>query len=355
MYNEFLLFFIFLLLLISSITDILRREVSNRVLFFFFMFGIFFKLFCSFYLNDFSILGYTFLLFVISFVFFYFVWSFGVIAGGDLKLFLVIAMLAPKVILPFNISFYLFTIVLFVISVFMIFPWFFISSFYFVFKNNYFKDIFKKVFCKDNLLSLFGSFLFVLLLSFGFSIFSDFVSVYVLLFSFVFSFFMFRLNKKFYYFVLGVLYIVALFFFFKLKAVYNFTYVFEIILCLFIFSFLKQAYVIIKTKILIETKSISKLKEGDLLVYNYYFTNNKIKLISPTFFTKLKMLINNTYYKDLKIDSSLACGVLAKDIAFLKSLYKNNLIKDKVFLKKTMAFVPSVFLGFILLVLVLML
>ena len=63
------------------------------------------------------------------------------------------------------------------------------------------------------------------------------------------------------------------------------------------------------------------------------------------------MLINQTYYTNLKVDSSGACGLSKEDILFLKTMYKNNLIDNKIYLRKTVAFTPAILLGYILIIL----
>ena len=126
----------------------------------------------------------------------------------------------------------------------------------------------------------------------------------------------------------------------------------ELGLFILLFSIFKNTYKIVKDKVLIEEKKISNLKEGDLPVYNYYYKNKKLTLIKPTLFTKIKMLVSGSYYLNLKIDSSKSCGLVNKDILFLKTMYKNNLISNKIYLRKTLAFVPAVLLGYILLILI---
>ncbi|HPC10461.1 MAG TPA: hypothetical protein PLN85_05275, partial [archaeon] len=55
------------------------------------------------------------------------------------------------------------------------------------------------------------------------------------------------------------------------------------------------------------------------------------------------------YQKNLKIDSNKAKGLSEQDITLLKQWYKNNLIEDKIKIKKTIAFTPSVMIAYVLL------
>ena len=237
----------------------------------------------------------------------------------------------------------------------MLIPWLLVYSFYFIFKDRLYFSIFKEVFTPKGLIAMFDSFLVVFLVSLLYSMFSQVTAILLVAIAFVFSFLIFKIkNKKLFYIITAMIYLlVAMFLILKIKSIIISVYaVGEIFGFIILFSILKQIYLIIKTKVLIESKTIGKLKEGDLLIYNYYYKNKKLKLIKPTFFTKIKMLASNCYYKDLKVDSSKSCGITEKDILFLKTMYKNNLIKNKIYFKKTLAFVPAVLLAYILMIIV---
>jgi len=353
MFYYALIFFSLIFLIVATITDIKTREISNKLILFFLVFGIVFKALWAFLTNNPPIL-YLFLLSIISsFIFFLILWELGVIAGGDLKLFLVLAIMIPNISLPFNIPTFLFPVILFFISLFMVLPWLLIYSLYFIFKKKYYKEILKELFSKPRARAMCNSFLVVFLLSGVFSILYFLTPLVLLVLSFLAALLIYRFKGLYFYVVLFISYIglASYMIFTKTTVPFSLSFVLSAVMFLFLFSLLSILYKTTKSKILIEHKKINALKEGDLLLYNYYFYNKKIKLIKPTALTKIKMLIANTYYKNLKIDSSYAGGINAKDILFLKYLYKNNLINNKIVLKKTLAFVPAVLLSYIFMIL----
>ena len=60
-------------------------------------------------------------------------------------------------------------------------------------------------------------------------------------------------------------------------------------------------------------------------------------------------LSRNKYYNYLKIDSRKSSGILQTDIMFLKDSYNHNLIEKRIKLKKTIPFVPSILIAYIIL------
>lgn len=350
-----LILFTLIFLIIACISDLKSREISNKLILFFLIFGIILKLGYSIITRNYSIVFGALLSLVLTFVVFYILWELGVIAGGDFKLFLVLSILIPNISMPFNLSIIWFPAFVFVISLFMLLPWIIIYSIYFIVVKKYYLDLFKLWISKSNLISMGDSIAVIFLISLLYSLFSK-VTVLILLFaSFVFTILIYKIkNKKIFYSVILGFYsftIVALVLENQIRTI-SLTNLLITVFFVMGFSILGTLYKIIKEKVLIEVKALSKLKEGDLPLYNYYYKNKKLKLIKPTVLTKIKMLLNNTYYLNLKIDSSKACGITKEDILFLKGMYKNNLISSKIYLKKTLAFVPAVLLAYILIIII---
>ena len=355
MYDFFLIFSAIVFLIMAAISDIRSREISNKLILFFLILGIAFKLFLAIITKDFEIITFLFISFLICLILFFLLWEFGVIAGGDLKLFLVLAVLTPKLILPYNLSLYFFTLFVFIVSLFMLFPWILLFSSYHILKKKLYVNIYRQVFNRQNLVLLFDSFIVVLVVVGLLSLFSSINTIALLLISFVFSIILYKIkNKILFYGTIFVLFLLTFYVLVRTRHIANLSLnlVLELGLFIVLFSILRNTYKIVKDKVLIEEKKVSKLKEGDLPVYNYYYKNKKLTLIKPTTFTKIKMLVTGTYYLNLKIDSSKSCGLVNKDILFLKTMYKNNLISNKIYLRKTLAFVPAVLLGYILLILI---
>lgn len=355
MYNLILIISTLLLLLISAITDLKSREISNKLILFFIVFGFSFKISYAFVIKDFTIISSLLFSVIFSFLIFYVFWMGGALAGGDFKLFLVLSILIPNIKLLFNVPLFILPVIIFIISLFMVIPWILIYSSYFIITKKLYLYIFKEITTKKNIIFVFDSTLVAFIIGLIYSLFSKVTPLVLMALAFIFSFLIFKIkNKNLFYVVLLCLYALVI----TLTIIENqinsislsnFLFIFIVVFCISIFTIL---YKTIKEKILIEIKTINKLKEGDLLVYSYYYSKGKIRLVKPNLFKKIKQLTKNVYYKDLKIDSSMACGINKEDILFLKYLYKNNVIDNKIYLRKTTAFVPAVLLSYILIILI---
>jgi hypothetical protein len=108
-------------------------------------------------------------------------------------------------------------------------------------------------------------------------------------------------------------------------------------------------YKIISNYIFSKEIKIENLKEGDVPYNSYYFYNNKVILKKTSFLNTITQMISGKYYKNLKIDSNKVGGLNSKDISFLNKLYTNNLIDNKMKLKKTIPFTVYVLIAYILL------
>jgi hypothetical protein len=309
----------------------------------------------------------TFLSVTITFVVCYLLWEFGVIAGGDLKFFLVISIL-----LPFNLSVFsnffnigldltllkypIFTIFLLFSSFLMMLPYILVFSIIKLFtKKNliYFKRSF---FTKNNFENLFLSTLSLFLVSI---IVSFFALSFNLIFLFIFSFILFNLiillkNKNqnrficFLIFSFSVLIILESILKKPFLMFGDLGLIFVINISV---SFLLFLIKFTKENILTTPISIKHLQEGTVLSKNYYFNKqtNKLTVENTSFVNQFKRLVAGTYYLNLKIDSNKAGGLNKEDIAFLNTMYENNLIGNKVFVKKTLPFMPVVLMTFIVL------
>lgn len=351
MYSLVLIFFALVFLVIATTTDLKSREIPNWLIVFFLVFGFAFKLIFGLVSKQPNLIYALLLSLAVTFAVFFLLWEFGVIAGGDLKLFLVLAVLTPDIALPFGLPVFLFSVFVFVVALFMSLPWLLIYSMYFIIKNNLYMAPIQGMLKRKSLLSLLNSVLVVFLLSLVFLLFGAVTPVIVFVFAFVFSFIVFKIrNKKVFYIVLLLAYAVVFYLLlsmslFSLSIVYL---LLEAILFVVVFSFLRSAYSSVKENMLVYEKQVTELEEGDLLVYSYYYDNNKLELVKPTFLNKIKRLLNNSYYPNLKVDSSKSCGLSKEEIDFLKGLYEHNLIDCKIYLRKTQAFAPAVLLGYIL-------
>lgn len=360
--NALILFFVFLFLVIASFSDLKTRTISNKLILFFLVFGISYNTTFALVSKNYSLLLTLLFSIIISSFVFITLWQLGVIAGGDTKLFIAISAIVPTMqstlgLFDIGLNKFktvpIFSLILFITSAFMVLPWILIYSKYLLFKRKQFRDLLlNKMFSRENLLLLFESILVVILISLLLLLFNITNFIFILVVSFTFTFLISKIKTKpyFYYIVIGLnLIVFAILLFLNKLTTGLFITLLNISGVVILISLLFMYLRYIKEKVLIETKTIDKLKEGDLPVYNYYYINKKIILKKPNLITKIKETASGTYYKGLKIDSSKACGLSKKDITFLKDMYNNKLVDNTIYLKKTLAFTPAVLLAFVLL------
>ncbi|HOZ35855.1 MAG TPA: A24 family peptidase C-terminal domain-containing protein [archaeon] len=360
--TELILFFVFLFLVLASFSDIKTRTISNKLILFFLVFGISYNITFALVSKNYSLLLTLLYSIIISLVFFLVLWELGVIAGGDTKLFIAISAIIPTMqgtlglfdigigkieVLP------IFSLILFVTSAFMVLPWILIYSKYLLFKKKHYKALINETFSRKNLILLLDSIMVVVLVNLLISLLNITNIIFIFAISFVLTFLIFRIKIKlrFYYVILGLYLIIFAILFSTHKLTIDLLITLLDVSVFVIFISILLIYLrYIKEKVLLETKAIAELKEGDLPVYNYYYINKKIILKKPKFLNKIKEMALGTYYKGLKIDSSKACGLSREDITFLKDMYNNRLVENTIYLKKTLSFTPAVLLAYMLLI-----
>jgi archaeal preflagellin peptidase FlaK len=354
-------FFIFstttIFLIFASIYDIKERIIPNYLVASFAILGLVIKITESIIFSNINILLNSLLSFIIIFAISFILWESGFFAGGDLKLFSTIAILNP-----FNLNFLnflsvfgtisspTFPITLLITSILVTAPILIINSLYlFIFKGHHFLlwDILKS---KDTIFSFLNSVLVLFFISSFLEIFNlNFPIIFYLLFSIVLLIIFKKIEKlNNFYYIMAFFYIALIITSIIIKKnVFSLMSLITIIITIKLIYFFVTIYKIISTRILSKKIKLKNLKEGDVLINNYYKIENKIVEKKITFIGYLKKIINNTYYKNLMIDSRKVRGVSKQDITFLKRTY-NNLDKE-VIVKKTIPFTPSVMLAYILL------
>ncbi|MDD3178394.1 MAG: A24 family peptidase [Candidatus ainarchaeum sp.] len=360
-FSLFYFFIVLFFLIISSYTDFKKRIVLNKVVLFFLILGILFKILESVLFSSFNILLFSILSFIICFIIFYILWSIGVFSAGDVKVFLVISIFIPNNLVFLNIldkiyvlSKPIFSLNLLFFSIFSILPFILFFAVIKLFNIDNLILIKNKIFKKYFLESILNSVIILFLVSSFLSIFSSFLnSFYIFIFSLFFIFFFNKLksiiNKGTYIFYVLFFTFLFIYNFYIPINVFNFNNFFSIILSVSIIFVLLVLYTIIRNKIFTYTKSVDKLKEGDLLYYNYYFINNMVYTKKYNFIKYIFDILKNNYYINLKIDSRHSAGILKSDIIFLNDSYNHNLIEKEIKLKKTVPFIPSVLIAYIIL------
>ena len=349
-----------LFLITASFFDLKYRIIPNRLIFFILIIGVVTKITQAIVLSEVNIFLNAFLSFIITVFVCYILWEIGLFAGGDLKLFSAVSFLNP-----FNLNFLnffynfgiisqpIFSLTLIITSIISTAPLLIIQSLYlFVFRGHHFVlwDIYKS---KNTFSSFINSVLTLFFLTSFLNLFSLSVPyLFFLIFSLFFILFFRKLEKKnklhFYYFI-SFLYMLLIVYslIFGVK-VFNFLDLLTIIIIIKLLFFFVTIYRIISEKILVDKKPLSSLKEGDVTLNNYYKVGYKVIEKKVNFINYFKQIINNSYSKNLIIDSRKVGGLREEDITFLKSSYKHNLDKE-ILLKKTIPFTPSVLIAYLLL------
>jgi archaeal preflagellin peptidase FlaK len=360
-FSVFIFLTTFLFLFFASYFDIKKRIIPNYLVFYLFLIGLITKIIQTIVFSNINIILNSLLSVVLAFVISYILWEIGLFAGGDLKLFVAISILNPFNLNLFNnlgfsfgtASQPIFFLTLIIVSILATAPIIIIQSLYlFIFKKHHFIlwNILKS---KNHLFSFFSSVLVLYLISSLLNFFSLSIPI---LFYFIFSIalliFFKRLedyNKNHFYYFTGICYLTLIIISIVFnKNIFSFIDLITIIVAIKLIFLGVTIYKIIASKILTKSKKLSSLKEGDVVLNNYYKVGNKVIEKRISFFKYLKLILNNTYHKNLIIDSRRVGGLLPEDITFLNSSYKHNLEKQ-ILLKKTIPFTPSVLVAFILL------
>jgi preflagellin peptidase FlaK len=310
-------------------------------------------------LSNFSFIINSLICFAILFVILFVLWELGIIAGADLKIFLVISIFNPLNLVFLSENAVVFTKVLFpltllVLSLLLLVPYIFTYGLVYIFIKKP-KLLLEKLINIKSFLSLLCSTVLIYLVNLFFNIFFKGFNIWIVVVLSIFIYyFFFKIKKYFSDFLL-----LTFSFVFLITIILNYLllpfFVFDlneflmIFLFLIIINILTKLYYLIKNNALVTTKLIYNLNEGDLLYYNYYKKGSNIYFEKISFFKQIKLLLKNKYSENLKIDSKKACGLNASDIRFLKTMYESNLISKYILIRKTIPYVPAILIAYILL------
>jgi archaeal preflagellin peptidase FlaK len=357
-YFTYLSYFIaFLTLLIAAYTDIRKREVSNKLLLIVFVITLTINIFVTIYY--FNIFPINYLIFIcIVFVTCYFLWSLGIFAGGDAKLLICIAALIPyqtQALFSNTFSPFAFVISLFLLAAFINFPIGAFLSIKALIKRSKFlfylkKELIKKsrnlVFSVLVIISLYlvlSFFALPKLLIIPLSILSGFVN------------FKIRFPLSIVFFVWALI----------INPLSNLKLILIIVVISYIAWFIFKLFWLTKNGILNYNKPISKLEEGDLLAYSLMQTDLGLEEYRYSLFIEIKTILRTNKIpewrfllakafrkqKHLKrqivINNRFAGGLEKKEVDLIKMEYCNKEIE----LKKTVAFVPSLLVSYIIMIL----
>lgn len=367
-YFNIIIFFVLLIfLLLATYFDLKKRIIPNKLILIFLIVSVLLlvtKLFLSF---SYSFLFNNLLSILITFLICFLLWEFGVIAGGDLKFFFVVSIL-----LPYNLSLFsnlsnfslnysflkqpIFAVVFLLVSFFMLLPYILSYSLLNLFYKKNILFLKEEFFNRINLSNIFYCAVSLYLISSILNLFNASINFFILFFcSFVFYYLILLLKKKrlsyfFGFLTVGYVFLLIATFITK-KQLFSFIDLLLIVFFTFVVSLSMFLLKLIRARILTTEVELSKLTEGVVLSNNYYYDSKKNTLLVEkiNFFNHLKRLIAGTYYTNLKIDSNKAGGLTSQDIAFLNTMYENNLISSKIYIKKTLPFMPVVLITFIIL------
>ncbi len=363
-YFDFLFFLICLIALIIGVyTDFKERIVPNNLTYSVIILAILLNFAKSIYFNDYSYALYSIISGIGFFIFFYIMYTFGVFAGGDVKLFTAIAFL-----LPFNTAFLnhllnlqipllqtinlpIFSFTLFFYSIFCVMPLTLGLQAFQLYKNKSLLKEFKeksiKLVSKAIALSLSVFALNLLFLRLT----DNLLLVYVLTLIALIAIAFIQNKIKNANYMIGLISLIAIIYL-DVNVLSN---ALQLMILFILFSILLELY-FMRKKLLRKVIKINELKDGDVLAESYYLVNNKlIKAKEVSFMEKVKLISKNGFMalNDLKpkgklIASNLdAGGVDEKQARRFKQLALKSKIK-LIGVRLTMPFIPAIFIAFIL-------
>lgn len=366
MFNYVLFSFLTTLLFLISfvVYDLRYREIPNYLVFLFFGIGVVFQLVISLFIWNFSFIFNSLISIAITFVVCFIFWELGLFAGGDLKVFVSISALNP-----INLNFFgstlsfsvistpIFGISLIIASILCTLPYLLLFTIYYIISKNYFYLIYRNYVSKFTFISVINSIIIIFLINSFTNIFSlNTPIVLILLLSFVLILLfsnILKYNKVAFYSSMVLLYGALLAHVFISRSTFSLIFkssdLASIILSVLFIYLLIIIYKVIKERILVNEINVSELKEGIVTYYDYYKVNNEIIEKKSTFLSLIKENIYKNENTIKIIDSRRAGGLTRKEVTFLNDSYKNKLIAKTIKTKVTLAFTPSVLLGYVLL------
>jgi len=338
-------------LIIATYTDLKERIVPNKLNYGLAIIGLLLFAIQSIVQNDItpfllSLFGLAF-----GFGFGWVLWKIGVFAGGDVKLFMGLGALNPFTpallsVSPFIASkFPLFPIELFIYSLITFLPYGIAVLAFKLAKNKPFqKELYKEM--KPIVISaihtcLFASAAYVFLAKVPFTY---FVIILILL-----IWGAFKQNKK-YITLIALIAATIANFFLLAQAI-----IAASIISVFLYSILK---LLLSTKKLLSKEiAVKDLTEGMIPAVTLAWKGKKVIEIKPLALKEIiqaiksqntKILFESLSPKKEIISSRKARGFTDEELVIIKKLAKNGLIGKKMLIKDSMPFVPTMFLGYLL-------
>jgi len=333
-------------LMISAYTDLKTREVSNYLTFGLMVFGILFWVAKSLYIGKFIYL--PFLVGLITFIVCYLLWYISVFAGGDAKLIAGIAFCIPiqdYSILFANTNNPYFLPLIFILTVFLVFPLGFFLTFKRVISTKYYKIMLTELL--KSIPKYFEVALTLVGLYFIFSLFGV-PTIFALL-----SFLLWKITWKIRLPMALIVFAVAICL--HPTDLLNFVIYFLISVVFFIII---KFFWFVRSKEFADFKKISELRDGDILYESLYIKDNVIAK-KPGFKDIFKYLKNKDILQknlDLMRDSSYDYviksqpgGLLVEEIKLLKALKTKKIIPDGIYIKQSVPLTPAILGGYIIL------
>lgn len=356
-------FFSFLLVLFASgalfwaaLTDLKTREVPNIIPILLAVAGLLIHLIQSFLQNDYSILGVSIAVGVVTFGVAYALWRLGVWAGGDVKLFAAIGFTLPINPAPvaelLNVSFFssiswpIFPLTLFIFSVFMGLPVALLKLFKAMLHQRELQQEMKKTIPRLALFSLILAFW-----SVSFSNWLNYFQLPVLL-TIVLLVIVYRFSTR---IQLGIGFLFWVVSALQFGVLNNVSLGMEWFLISFILGVLLESGSWAKQFVFTKKVLIKDLREGDISAVTLVEKNGKITEWKPT---SLKAIFNNPTTAVLvppveaKVSAFKAAGLDQEELKWLKSTYLHQTDQKYLPVKESLAFVPLVWLSYVCLLVI---
>lgn len=341
-------------LVIATYTDLKERIVPNKLNFSLAIIGLLLYSAWSIYEQSFYPIALSILGLCFGFFFGWILWKLGVFAGGDVKLFMGLGALnpfTPALIssgLLTNLSVPVFPITLFLYSLIGFFPY----GLFVIIKKLLEKEKQRKIIFEDfkkNSISGVHAALLIAFIHLIFLIYFPQINILIQIIVIIIAGLLLqKIGEKKNIIEFGILII----------GVYTDAFLFiqlflaSAIIILFLYGLLK---LFLSSRILLnEEVKISELEEGMIPQNSLIKKGNKVievegisikKIINYTLKGKSTQILSE---KNEIISANKARGLTDEEIAELKKLYKKGLIKNKLRIKESMPFVPTILISYIL-------
>ena len=341
-------------LIVATYTDLKERIVPNKLNYGLAIIGLIIFGAYSIYLNNISFFLFSFIGMCWGFFFGWILWKIGIFAGGDVKLFMGLGALNPLTPALLNIGIFdsgplfLFPIMLFVYSLIAFFPYGMMFVLYKLTKNKKFRKTVTRDMKDKTIKGIHASFFIAglyVLLNFIIPI-GMLPALIIIEFLILIGWGLLRKKK---FIATIIVFIIGLIINLTLTIQSLIGILFMIVIFYGIIKLMFSLRPLLSSEILVD-----KLEEGMIPEKSLMWKGKKVVEVEPLSIRSIikyvkEQKINKIFEKkELIISATKARGLNQEEMKEIKMLAKKGLISNKIFVKESMPFVPTMLIGYIL-------